>query len=103
MGLVIVSAALLLMVAAVVLFLSDVQASRARAFDRTYEANRAARTKRQSICQPVTRAKLPERSWTSLSMSTICSPAIRCEYALGMKTTPSMIIFITIIIDSALT
>jgi archaellum component FlaF (FlaF/FlaG flagellin family) len=45
MGLAVVAAAILLIVAAVVLFLSDLETSRTRAFDRMYEANRKARTK----------------------------------------------------------
>jgi hypothetical protein len=45
MGWLVVAAALLLCVAAVVLFLSDLDTSRARAFDRVYEANLKARSK----------------------------------------------------------
>ena len=50
MGLVAMAAAILLIVAAVVLFLSDLSVARgvrdARRFDRAYEANRPARTRR---------------------------------------------------------
>jgi hypothetical protein len=49
-GLLIVAACLLLGIAAVVLYVSDVSLSRAeraaRRFDRTYEANRKARCRR---------------------------------------------------------
>jgi hypothetical protein len=49
MGLAVVAAAILLVVAAVVLYLSDVSlvraAREARRFDRVYEANRKARSK----------------------------------------------------------
>jgi hypothetical protein len=49
-GLLIVAACLLLGIEAVVLYVSDVSLSRAerdaRRFDRTYEANRAARRRR---------------------------------------------------------
>jgi len=47
MGLAVIAAAIVLIVAAVVLYLSDVSVSRAardaRRFDRVYEANRKAR------------------------------------------------------------
>jgi hypothetical protein len=45
MGWLVVAAAFLLCAAAIVLFLSDLDASRTRAFDRVYEANRKARAK----------------------------------------------------------
>jgi hypothetical protein len=45
MGLAVVAAAILLIVAAVVLFLSDLEASRTRAFDRAFEADLKARSK----------------------------------------------------------
>jgi hypothetical protein len=45
MGLAVVAATILLVVAAVVLYLSDLDAARARRFDRTYEANLKARAK----------------------------------------------------------
>jgi len=49
-GLVIVAACVLLSIAAIVLYVSDVSLSRAdrdaRRFDRTYEANREARRRR---------------------------------------------------------
>jgi hypothetical protein len=50
MGLVVVAAAILLVIAAVVLYASDLSVARgardARRFDRVYEANRAARNRR---------------------------------------------------------